>query len=131
MRQLLGRIGTAFRILIGLEPTWWGIKAEWAEIQVGAADLFQKHNALAARLAKRIKELEALEDDCGCEEELPADAIPAGNRKAQLRSRAFALRAGMPPNGASRGLRRPPPGPADFEIPPEGRWVPADEDDDA
>lgn len=127
MKQLLGRIGTAFRILIGREPTWWGIQAEWAEIQIGAADLFQKHNALAARLAKRIKELEALEDDCGCDDEVQLSDLPPKARKAELRARAFAyMRPGsLPvPNGQGRAS-------APAEIPPEGRWVPADEETDA
>lgn len=129
MRQLLGRVGTAVRILLGLEPTWWGIQAEWAEIQVGAADLFQKHNALAARLSKRIKELEAAQD-CGCDDELPADAVPAGSRKMELRRRAYALRHG---GQGSLPLRSAPPNGGPWDPSDGPRWVPADtpdEDDD-
>lgn len=121
MKQLLGRIGTAWRILMGREPTWWGIQAEWAEIQMGAADLFQKHNALAARLAKQVKALEKAKEDCGCQDEEPVPTTLKA-RKQALRRRAFGSipvpSHQPPPNGSD----------APEEIPPEGRWVPATED---
>lgn len=107
MKQLLGRIGLAFRILFGLEPTWWGIQAEWAEIKVEAADLFQKHNTLAARLIKSQKELRAAQDaemESAQQMELLPSPSPAG-RKAELRARAF----NMTRNGGRAGL---------FDLPP-------------
>ena len=122
MRQLLDRIGTAIRILFGREPTWWGIQSEWAEIQVGAANLFRKHNALAARLSKQIDELGAQEEDCGCQEEEPAPAS-IKDRKAAIRARVWGTR--MPVgNGVQTGPTD------DSEIPPTGRWVPDTGEDD-
>lgn len=119
MAQLLGRIGTAFRILIGAEPTWWGIQKEWAEIKVEAADLFQKHNALAARLIKAQKKLaREREEDCGCEEQHALPADPKA-RKAALRAQVFGGRARNPapvPNGS--GAASTP------------RWVPDTEESD-
>lgn len=95
MKQLLGRIGTAWRILIGREPTWWGIQAEWAEIKVSAADLFQKHNALAARIVKAQKDYEKalnINNDEPDQDEL--DVPSRADRKAQLRRIAFGGRVG-------------------------------------
>lgn len=53
----MGRIRAALRVLFGRETTQWQAQREWAEIKAEAAQMFNTHNALAARLVRAEKQL--------------------------------------------------------------------------
>lgn len=96
-----GRIRAAIAVLLGRQMTIDQINREWAEIQSESAEMFNKFNALASRLAKAEraatkKSIEALvPDETPPEFDVPPDAAA---RKAALRKRAFDLRMRGPAN---------------------------------
>lgn len=97
----MGRIRSAWYVLIGRAKTIDQIAAEWATLQATAGEMFGRFNALAARLMKAEKNLwdrnmqlmDAAEPTTL--PNLPPGGTDRQSHKAMLRARVTALR-GLP-----------------------------------
>jgi len=95
-----GRIRSAWLVLMGQRIVPQQMTAEWALIQTQAADMFNKFSSLAARLVKAqrtamnqsMQELDEVGEEAHTAEN--PMALPGGNRKAELRRRAYERRTG-------------------------------------